>query len=146
MQANFIEGLAKLPADLQHIAETFRGQQADPGALAFQNRVCGDRGAMDKAANLAALQDAHFIQAADGGQHRLSRIIPRRGQFQDLGRPTRLPADHIRERAADVDADFNGHAGPEIRRQRQWRRGLPTAWGRRAAKRETFDPSIDNPR
>ncbi len=86
--------------------------------MAFQYRVRGHRGTMHEAANLAILQDAHSLQAADGIQHRLSRIIAGGGQLQDLRWLTRAAADHVGESAADVDTDFNQHVGLENRRGR----------------------------
>ncbi len=91
-------------ADLDHVAEPFGGEKGGSGALALDERIRGERRAMDDHADLAGLDARLGCDRAQSGQHALFRGV-RRGQ--DLPRKPPL-ADlqrHVGERAADVDAD-----------------------------------------
>jgi len=91
-------------ADLDHVAESFGGEKRGSGALALDERIGGERRAMDDHADLAGRDAGLGRDRTQGGEHALFRRV-RRGQ--DLpGKPPLADFQrHVGERAADVDAD-----------------------------------------
>jgi hypothetical protein len=98
------------PGDLQHLAEALRGDQADGGALALQDRVGRHRGAVQHLGDLAQLDPGFRADLADPGQH-ADGLVGRGGG--GLGPPGGaaglLDQQHVGEGAADVDTEPVGH-------------------------------------
>ncbi len=93
-------------AHFQHVAEAGRGDDADARALALQQRIGADRGAMDDGAErgerpegLQALEEADGLVAAVrgdlGGAERARRLVEK---------------EQVGEGATDIDANERGHA------------------------------------
>ena len=97
-------------ADLEHVAEALGGDQADAGALLFQDRIRGHRGAMADFVDVAtgeALLAKHLGQAIDDGR---CIIAGARRDLLGVQRAVRAEQYDVGERAADVDADaIAGH-------------------------------------
>ncbi len=102
---------AGLLADRIDAAKSFRHQQPGLGALAFQQRVGSDRGAMAKVADVGR-RGAALEQRLDARQDRPRRIVGRRRELGDRYRAGGLvEIDEIRERPSGIDRDAEtGHA------------------------------------
>jgi hypothetical protein len=94
-------------AHLDDVAVAFGGEHADLRPLALEQRVGGDRGAVDdevgrvqQGAEIACEldgQEAETVHDADG------RVFRRGGGFRDDHAPGPVHGDEVSERAADVD-------------------------------------------
>src|SRR5262249_8898818 len=106
----------RLVADLERVAETLGGDQQRALALAFEQRIGGDRGAHLHGANQprgdrrAPRQAQQVAEALHGG------VAVRLGVLgEELvrdQRAVRLAADHVGERAAAIDPEIPHFAGP----------------------------------
>ncbi len=104
--------------DLQGVAEAVRGDERRACALALDQRVCGQRRAVDHESEIGGAEFRFGEELPDALDHRLLRCARRR---QELGREPafgRLEGE-VSEGAADVDAD----ARPEGAGLVRWRHG-----------------------
>ena len=104
-----VEREPALGADLDDVPKTRRGEQRGARALALDQRVGGERGAVD--------DHAHVARRAPGARQRLPdrrhETLRRIGiGGQDLGGRERVAVgEHdVGERSADVDGEAGGHA------------------------------------
>ena len=98
-------------ADLEDVAEALGGEEARAGALPLQDRVGGDRGAVDDLADHRRVEPLLREEPADALHDATAQVVRRR---RDLRREDAalLGEEHdIGERAADIDADAEPHAG-----------------------------------
>ena len=85
----------------QHVAETDRGDQAADDALALEDRVGADSGAMHQGTQRVGGQAA----VANAGHHAARLIVGRGGYFRDAEAPLALVNEkEIGESTADIDA------------------------------------------
>jgi hypothetical protein len=98
--------VAPLEADFHHVAETLRGDERGLHALALDQRVGDERGAVDHVRHVGGRHAVRLHQPAHAGQHR-ARGIVRRGEHLVVEQASRLRVEHheVRKGAADVDAD-----------------------------------------
>ena len=99
-----VHARALLPADLEHILEPFRHQQTDARALLFEDRVGGDGGAVHEALDVSRRRAAQREHRLHTGQDAGTEVVRRRGHLRGPD-PIPPPADHVGERASDVDTD-----------------------------------------
>ena len=115
IERQIVHLVAHLAADLEHIAETFGGDQADTGTLALQHRVGRNRGAVHETGDLLRRQAPIGLHALERLQHREAGIVAGARDFHDPGRPVGAAHDHVGKRAADIDPDeeiaARAHAG-----------------------------------
>jgi len=97
-------------ADLDHVAEALGGEKRGPGALALDERIGGERRAMDDHADFAGLDTRLGRDRAQSGQHALFRGV-RRGQNLRRKAPRADFQRHVGERAADIDAEPDCRGG-----------------------------------
>ena len=96
-------------AHLQDVAMPLGGEEADPGALAFQQRIGRDRGSVDDAIRRA--EERGPVDAERRGEQIQSfehpdRLVPRRRSgFRHRDPPAAVDGDEIGERAADIHTD-----------------------------------------
>jgi hypothetical protein len=96
--------------DLEHVAEAIGGDEPGARALAFEQRVDADGRAVDHQSRVGKAS-AGLIDAAEHAvQERLGRA---EGLGVEHGTGRLVQRDEIREGAADVDADAEGH-GPAV--------------------------------
>ena len=104
-------------AHLQDVAMPLGGEQAEPGSLAFEQRIGRDGGPVDDAIRRAEQRGPLNAERAgeqlQPGEH-ADRLIPRRrGGFGDHSATVVVDGNEIGERAAYVDADpVAGHCAP----------------------------------
>src|SRR5207253_2413813 len=102
---------------LDHVAVARGRQQADPRALALEEGVGGDRGAVDHALGLAE-ERRHVVaerprEQLEALQHALRGVGRRRGGLGERDAAGVVDRDQVREGPADVDADpVHGSAPP----------------------------------
>ena len=97
-------------ADLDHVAEPFGGEKGGSGALALDERIGGERGAVDDHADLAGLDARLRCDRAQSRQHAVFRGV-RRGQNLPRKSPLADFQRHVGERAADIDAEPDCRGG-----------------------------------
>ncbi len=96
-------------AHLDDVAMAFGGEEAEPCALAFEERVGRDRGAVDDA--LGRREQRGAFEAEPPGQPSEAvedaerRVVRGRGHLGEHRRAARVDRDEIGKRAADIDAD-----------------------------------------
>ncbi len=118
LQEDVVQVVAVLAADLVAIAKAAGGEQRGGRALAFDDGVGHQRGAMDDRCNCAGLDPGGVQRFAQDGRDR-GRGIRRRGQrLADRERPGLVvDEDQVGKGATDVDADAvpagagHGHGG-----------------------------------
>ena len=124
-----VEMQAAHARDLEHVPEATRGDQADDGAAALDDRVGDDgRAVRDGSQRRAADQRRQPVHHPEGGVGRRRRDLP-------AGQPARRRThDEVRERPADVDADAAArHARDGNTRSGRRGRRVPTLSTRRGA-------------
>ena len=104
-QHDAVQILAELVADLDRVAKSFAGDQADLRAFALEHRIGGDRCAVQEARDVACRNAEIACEMADGAQHGLARIAARGGNLQHAHRFAGAAADDVGEGAADIDAN-----------------------------------------
>ncbi len=95
---------AALGAELDRVAKALGGQERGARALALDQRVGREGGAVDDDLDVTGTNPGRFERGADALEHRL---LGRRRRGEDLDRPLpRLPlGDHVGEGTANVDGD-----------------------------------------
>ena len=97
-------------AHLDDVAMAFGGEQADLGALVFEQRVGGDGGAVHDAFGLRKKLGGRQVQELgemiQAGHHADRRIFGRGGDLRQRGVAGVIHCDEVGEGAADVDADL----------------------------------------
>jgi hypothetical protein len=110
-----VEVVAGLAADLDHVAKSLGGDQADGRAGALDHRVGHQRGAVHDAVQLGSRNIRLAQDARDAGDDCLARIVRRREQLAGMDEiAARIVQHEIGEGAADIDADADsacGHGG-----------------------------------
>ncbi|TCM50457.1 hypothetical protein EV648_102501 [Kribbella sp. VKM Ac-2568] len=101
------------PRDLQDLSEAVGGDQSDPRALAFEDRVRGDRRTVEHLADLGHRDAGRGTRALDAPQYSDRLVL---GGGRGLG-PVRLPGvlvdqQNVGERPPDVHAEPVGHGCP----------------------------------
>ena len=98
------------PGDLQHLPEALGGHQPDDGALALQDRVGADGGAVQHLRDLGVRDTGVLADLSDPAEH-TDRLILRRGRgFRPPGfTAVGVHQQHVGERAADIDAEPETH-------------------------------------
>jgi hypothetical protein len=96
-------------AHLDHVAVALRGEHGDARAAALQQRVGGDRGAVDDARGAPeqpgerqAERGGEVLQA---GEHAFALVVRRAGGLGERLDAVGRDAEHVGEGAADIDAD-----------------------------------------
>ena len=117
-----VHARALLPADLQHVLESLGHQETDARALLLEDRVGGDGRAVHEAVDVPRRCAAQCEHRLDACQNSGDEIFRRRGHLRGPYLVT-APADHVGERATDVDADSEtvlwfGHERLQSRLQR----------------------------
>ena len=104
--AQVVHIVAPLERDIENIGEPCGYQHGGPGALAFDQRIGHQRGAVDDAVDFGDADAGLAQQDRYPRQHRLRRI-PRRGELLvDVQFSAALiECGEVRERAADVDPE-----------------------------------------
>ncbi|MCZ7659792.1 MAG: hypothetical protein M5U07_18885 [Xanthobacteraceae bacterium] len=105
IERELVHLVTHLPPDLQHVAESLGGDDADLGALALQHGVGRDRGAVHEARDLVGRQAPLRLHALERFEHREARIAARGRDLHDPGGRAGPAYDDVGEGAADVDAD-----------------------------------------
>ena len=106
LEPQIIQIATALPADLQHVAKSGRGQQPNARPLALQHRVGRNRRAMHEARDRRRRHTMLVRQLADRRSHRdIFRSAARR-DLQDPQRARFIRRHNIGECAADIDADL----------------------------------------
>jgi hypothetical protein len=106
------------PGDLQHLPEALRGDQADGGALALEDRVGGHGRAVQHRRDVGQLDARLGARLADAGEH-ADRLVGRGGG--GLGPPgaaaALLDQQDVGEGASDVDSEpvAHGVSSPRVR-------------------------------
>ena len=99
-----------------HIAVPFRGEHRNLGPLAFQQRIGGNRGAMDDAfclpQQIGQLHAQCFRQNGEPRDHTFGLIRWRTGGFGQRCGAISGDTNHIGESAADINANTVGHTKP----------------------------------
>ena len=139
------------PGDLQHLAEAAGHHQPDPGALALQDRVRRDRGAVQHVRDLGRARSRRPHRPSRCRRSTPTRLVLRRGRgLGPVGGAGRLVHEQqVGERAADVHAEPIGHAssssdhavGAEAREARRGRGRAGRGRSRRCARRAPARPS-----
>ena len=104
LPGDVIEPIRAHAADLEHITKSTCGDESRPGALALEDGVGGDRGAVHDLVHVAR---RHARFADDLLQPHADRPAVVVGARKDLAREhgaVRRQEDDVGERAADVDA------------------------------------------
>ena len=102
-------------ADLQHVAEAARGDQAGPGAGALQDGVGADGGAVQHLLDARPGRcSSSFSSAATPADHGAARIVGRGRHLALVQDAVARHDDDVRERAPDIDR--NPHASPHLPR------------------------------
>jgi len=97
---------ARLLADLDGVAKAGRRQQGGAGALALDDGVGDQRGAVDHLRRLRGGDAGAAERVGEGGLHRARGILGRGQGLGDRELAARLvDQDQVGEGAADVDAD-----------------------------------------
>ena len=92
-------------ANLQYVAEAFGGDQPGLGALAFQDGVRGDRGAVAQLGDVPARERALGDQAGERLDDRAGVIVHRGGNLAGEQPAVPVEADDVGKGAADVDPE-----------------------------------------
>ena len=92
-------------AQLQHVAESPRGDEAGASSLALDDRVGRDGGAVNHRAAVGGLELQLLQQALDEGEDTLLVGLGRGDALCNMHRAVVLDQHHVRERAADIHAD-----------------------------------------
>ena len=104
--------LAQATAGFETVAEPPGGQQADARALAFEQRVGGNRGAMQEELAIAEKLFHRLVERGAGGiqrrDHAFAGIGGYRRDLEHIGPPLTVGNNQIGKRAADIDADAPG--------------------------------------
>src|SRR5439155_11678364 len=96
--------VAALAPDLERVPEACRGEQSRPSALALDQRVGGERGAVDGGAHLARGNAAIVEQRVDPMLDAMSGILRSRENLADPeGAGALVHEDEVGERSADID-------------------------------------------
>ena len=97
-------------AHFDDVAVALGGEQTDLGALVFEQRVGGDRGAMHDALGLreqlAGREVQEFGQTVEAGHHADRRVFGGGRGLCQCGVAAVVHRDQVGEGAADVDADL----------------------------------------
>ena len=93
-----------LVADVEHVAEAFGGDEGGEGALALDDRVGRERGAMDEQPDGARRHARAREHVVDAGQHRIIRSARGR-EYLGGGEGAIVLQHHVGERPAHVHAD-----------------------------------------
>src|SRR6185437_16681517 len=129
--------------DLQHLAEALGRDEPDRGALALQDRVGGDGGAVQHLRDVRQ-GDARLVTDLRDAVAHADGLVGGRGG--GLGAPRRpasfLHEQHVGERPADVDAEPIRHVSPweaartiTARALRMW--AVMTAWAQAGSPART---------
>ncbi len=95
-----------LGAGFKNVPEAARRQEADPRALAPDDGVGDERGAVDQEPHLGAVHAGRPQQLLEPGQDAEGRVLRRGEALVDPHRARpRVEQDEVREGAADVEAD-----------------------------------------
>ena len=105
LKIEVVELVAVLAADLQGVPEPFGGKQRGEGALALDQGVGDQRGAVYHRAWLRPVDDPCLQALAHGGFHRHARVSVGGQGLADEGRAVIRHQEQIREGSADVNAD-----------------------------------------
>ena len=92
-------------SDLQNIAETGRGDQADPRALQFQDRVRGDGGAMPNFVNVLGANAGVGEDLGNALDDGARVVVDTGGDFLGVKPTLGVQENDVGESAADIDAD-----------------------------------------
>src|SRR5207247_9469402 len=104
--------VAALAPDFERVAEACRGEQSRPRALALDQRVGRERGAMDGRVHVAGGNAAVVEQSVDTLLDAVSGILRRGEDLADAQRAGALVHEHeAGERSADIDANPRRHGG-----------------------------------
>ena len=123
--------VAALAPDLERVAEACRGEQSRPRALALDQRVGRERGAMDGRVHVAGGNAAVVEQSVDTLLDAVSGILRRGEDLADAQRAGALVHEHeVGERSADIDANPRWHEGKFTIRCRPSRRRAPSGRSR----------------
>ena len=106
LEDEVVHGAPFLATDLEHVLEAGRGEEADLGPLGLEHRVGRDRGAVDEASDRARVDLPGGSHEVDGGLDPRARVMARRRNLDQAQGALRVAAHHVREGAADVDADL----------------------------------------
>ncbi len=91
----------------EHVAESRRGDYADLGALAFEQRIRADRRAVNDAGEVR-----HGTERAEASHEALGFVAALGGDFGNAERARRrIEQEEVRECAADIDADHGAGRG-----------------------------------
>ena len=88
-------------AHLQHVAEPRRGDEADPRALALEQRVGADRGAVNDGAEIG--DAAERLEPGEKARRLVAALRRHLGGPESPGRA--VEQEEVGEGAADIDAD-----------------------------------------
>ena len=99
-------------ADLQHVAEALGGDQADARALALEDRVRRDGGAVADFLDRGARQSGLGKQLGEAVDDGARIVVDARRHLLGMDRAVRAEDDDVGEGAADIDTDAEcgGHA------------------------------------
>ena len=90
--------------DLQHLPVALRGDEADPGALALQDGVGGNRRAVHHVSDCGRLDAGVIAHPLDAAEHADRGIVRGGGHLRAEGAAARfVDQQEIGERAADID-------------------------------------------
>jgi len=113
--------VAALVPDLERVAKALGGEQSRPRALALDQRVRGQRGAVNDRADAAGIHARVVQQRLDALLDAMGGILGGRQHLADAdGAGDLVDDDEIGERAADVHAAARRHGGEFTPR---WRAG-----------------------
>jgi hypothetical protein len=122
------------PADLQHVAEAARGDEAGDGPGLLEDRVRRHRGAVDDLHHVTRRRAGGPQQRGEAVHHREARVVRRGRDLADTQRAVGQTQDDVGEGAADIDADAEGggdgggrHAVQCTIAWRRWRRAVAVA-------------------
>ena len=107
-----VHGGALLAAELQHIAEAFGGDQAEPGALLLQHRIGRRRGAVHEAADSRRLNAPVGLRPRNCRGDAFVRIWPCGRDLEHVEPAVGAAADQVGKGAADIDPDRQARVGP----------------------------------
>jgi len=110
--------VAQLAAEFEHVPEPLRGDQTGEGALAFDDGVDHQRGAVDDLVDVRLPAGDLVEQRADALLHGIGGVCRRRQAFMDIKLPGLIVDQHeVREGAPDVAAETVetfGHKTPKL--------------------------------
>jgi hypothetical protein len=106
------------PADLQHVAETARGQQSGSRTDLLQDGVGRHRGAVHHLGDFARIEPRLRQHCRDANCHALTRISRRGCRLVHMDAPIGQRQHDVREGASDIHADARSTAhvhSPKLR-------------------------------